>query len=176
MMGINPHQFEWKLDAGETFTTPEAVMVYSEKGLNGMSQIFHTLYREQLINPKWAKRERPILINNWEATYFDFDEAKILEIAGDAKSLGIDLFVLDDGWFGKRDDDSSSLGNWAVDKEKLPNGIVGLAQKIHAMDLKFGLWFEPEMVSVGTPIHDAHPEWVIGHPEKIFLMDEINMY
>lgn len=166
MMGINPHQFEWKLDAGKIFTTPEAVMVYSENGLNGMSQMFHTLYLEHLINPKWAKRERPILINNWEATYFNFDETKILEIATDAKSLGIELFVLDDGWFGKRDDDSSSLGNWAVDKSKLPNGIVGLAKKVHAMDLKFGLWFEPEMVSVGTPIHDAHPEWMIGHPQK----------
>src|SRR5699024_12197205 len=100
------HQFEWQLEPAETFTTPEAVMVYSNNGLNGMSQTFHTLYREHLINPTWAKRERPILINNWEATYFDFDEEKILSIADDAQSLGIDLFVLDDGWFGKRDNDA----------------------------------------------------------------------
>lgn len=166
MLGINPHQFEWQLEPAETFTTPEAVMVYSNNGLNGMSQTFHTLYREHLINPTWAKRERPILINNWEATYFDFDEEKILSIADDAKSLGIDLFVLDDGWFGKRDNDASSLGNWTVDKQKLPNGIVGLAKKIHAMGLQFGLWFEPEMVSVDTPIHNDHPDWLIGHPKK----------
>lgn len=166
MMGINPHQFGWTLSPGAVFTAPEAVMVYSDAGLNGMSQTFHSLYRNHLISPKWSGRKRPILINNWEATYFQFDEAKILELATDAQALGIDLFVLDDGWFGKRDDDASSLGDWSVDRAKLPTGIAGLADKIHALGLQFGLWFEPEMVSVGTPIHDAHPDWEIGHPHK----------
>ena len=166
MIGINPHQFGWELSPGEVFTAPEAVMVYSDAGLNGMSQTFHSLYRSHLISPKWSGRTRPILINNWEATYFDFNEEKIVELATDAQSLGIDLFVLDDGWFGKRDNDASSLGDWSVDHAKLPAGIIGLADKIHNLGLQFGLWFEPEMVSIGTPIHDAHPDWKIGNPHK----------
>lgn len=166
MLGINPHQFEWELNPGTFFTAPEAVMVYSEDGLNGMSRTFHDLYREHLISPKWSGRKRPILINNWEATYFEFDEEKILELAADAKNLGIELFVLDDGWFGKRDNDASSLGDWTVDLAKLPNGLAGLAEKIREMGLQFGLWFEPEMVSEKTPIDGVHPDWKIGHPNK----------
>lgn len=165
-MGINPFRFGWKLESEEQFQTPEAVMVYSDTGLNGMSQTFHELYRTRLVRGVWREKERPVLINNWEATYFDFNEEKILEIAHNASKLGIELFVLDDGWFGKRDDDTSSLGNWAEDKTKLPNGIKGLSEKIHELGLKFGLWFEPEMVNKGTPLYEEHPDWIIHVPGK----------
>ena len=165
-MGIHPYQFKWKLEAGEQFQTPEAVMVYSDNGINGMSQSFHQLYRKRLARDPWKEENRPILINNWEATYFDFDEEKILTIAKQAADLGIELFVLDDGWFGKRDDDSSSLGDWTVDKAKLPNGIKGLSEKVQNLGLKFGLWFEPEMVNKDTPLYEKHPDWIIGMPDK----------
>ena len=146
-MGIHPDRFSWELNKGETFQTPEAVMVYSDAGLNGMSQIFHKLYRTRLVRGKYRDEVRPILINNWEGTYFDFNEEKILKIAGKAKELGIELFVLDDGWFGERNDDFTSLGDWYPNLQKLPGGIAGLAKKIEAMGLKFGLWFEPEMTN-----------------------------
>lgn len=166
LMGINPFRFQWKCDPGESFQTPECVMVYSDKGLNGMSQTYHHLYRNRLVRGYWRDRERPILINNWEATYFDFNEEKILAIAKEAKNLGIELFVLDDGWFGKRDDDTSSLGDWFEDRRKLPNGVDGLSRKITAMGMKFGLWFEPEMVSEGTQLFKNHPDWMIKTPHR----------
>lgn len=166
MMGINPYQFSWKLNPQEEFQTPEVVMVYSDQGINGMSQTYHSFYLDHLVHPRWARNSRPILINNWEATYFNFTEDKIMEIVEEAKQLGIDLFVLDDGWFGKRNDDSSSLGDWTVDEAKLPNRMKGLIQKIHEKGLKFGLWFEPEMISKGTSLFNEHPEWLIGHPNK----------
>ncbi|WP_420828534.1 alpha-galactosidase [Jeotgalibaca caeni] len=166
MLGINPFQFSWNLTAGESFQTPEAVMVFSDQGMNGMSQAFHSFYLNHLINPRWAKEPRPILINNWEATYFNFTEEKIMEIVREAQNLGVELFVLDDGWFGQRDDDSTSLGNWTVDERKLPNGIQNLVRKVHEEGMKLGLWFEPEMISKGTPLYEAHPEWVIGDPKK----------
>lgn len=165
-MGIHPYQFRWKLERNESFQTPEAVMVYSDNGINGMSQTFHQLYRKRLARDPWKEENSPILINNWEATYFDFNEEKILTIAKEAAGLGIELFVLDDGWFGKRDDDSSSLGDWTVDKSKLPNGIKGLSEKVHELGLKFGLWFEPEMVNKDTPLYEEHPDWIIGVPDK----------
>ncbi|MFL2100652.1 alpha-galactosidase [Desemzia sp. FAM 23989] len=166
MLGINPFRFNWQLNEGDFFQTPEAVLVYSDAGLNGMSQTYHELYRTRLARGRWRDKERPILINNWEATYFDFNEEKILEIARNGAELGMELFVLDDGWFGKRDDDTSSLGDWVEDKTKLSNGIKGLSEKIHQLGLKFGLWFEPEMVSKNTPLHDEHSDWVIGVPGK----------
>ena len=147
-IGIHPENFSWQLEKGDSFETPEAVMVYSEDGLNGMSHIFHRLYQSRLARGKWRDLERPILINNWEATYFDFNESKILEIAECAKQLGIELFVLDDGWFGKRNDDTSSLGDWYVNLEKLPNGVSGLAKQIEKLGMKFGLWIEPDRKSV----------------------------
>lgn len=165
-LGINPYQFSWELKEKDSFTTPEAVMVFSNQGLNGMSNTFHTFYKNHLIRQQWVNRTKPVLINNWEATYFQFDEEKILHIASKAKDLGIDLFVLDDGWFGKRDDDSTSLGDWTVDKVKLPGGVNRLAEKIVEMGMQFGLWFEPEMVSKGTPLFEEHPEWSIGNREK----------
>ncbi|SDZ58906.1 alpha-galactosidase [Evansella caseinilytica] len=166
IIGIHPFQFNWRLKPGESFQTPECVMVYSEQGLNGMSQTYHDLYRKRLVRGYWRDRTRPILINNWEATYFDFNEEKVLTIAKTAKELGIELFVLDDGWFGERHDDTSSLGDWFENKEKLPNGIDGLSEKITAMGMKFGLWFEPEMVCKDTKLYSAHPEWLIETPNR----------
>jgi len=166
MMGINPFNFSWKLEPNETFSTPEVVMVYSDKGLNKMSQTYHNLYRSRLARGKWRDTDRPILINSWEATYYDFNEDKILDIAKQSAELGIELFVLDDGWFGQRDTDDGSLGNWTVDKRKLPNGLNVLSEKIHDLGMKFGLWFEPEMVSKDTKIFKENPNWVIHVPGK----------
>ena len=160
-IGMNPDTFRWLMEPGETFQSPEAVMVYSDAGLNGMSHIFHKLYRTRLVHGVWRDRVRPVLINNWEGTYFDFNEEKILDIARRAKDIGVELFVLDDGWFGKRDSDNCSLGDWVVDRRKLPNGIDGLAQKINELGLKFGLWFEPEMISPDSDLYRAHPDWCL---------------
>lgn len=160
-MGINPFDFSWLLKRGESFQTPETVMVYSSEGLGGMSRIYHRLYRERLCRGKYRDIARPVLLNNWEATYFDFNEEKLLKIAKQAKDLGVELFVLDDGWFGRRDDDHTSLGDWYVDKRKLPNGLKGLAQKVREMELQFGLWFEPEMISPDSELYRAHPDWCL---------------
>nr|MDE7051630.1 alpha-galactosidase [Lachnospiraceae bacterium] len=164
--GINPENFSWQLRNGESFETPEAVMAYSEDGLNGMSHIFHRLYQSRLARGKWRDLERPILINNWEATYFDFNETKILEIAKCAKQLGIELFVLDDGWFGNRNGDKSSLGDWYVNLEKLPNGISGLANQIEELGMKFGIWIEPEMINKESKLYQEHPDWVLNTPGR----------
>lgn len=165
-MGINPFNFEWSLKKGESFQTPEVVMVYSDLGLNGMSHTFHGLYRERLARGQWRDQSAPILINNWEATYFDFSEEKILELAKESKELGVELFVLDDGWFGKRNSNKSSLGDWFPNLEKLPEGIKGLSKKITDLGLKFGLWFEPEMISNDSELYKAHPDWVIHTPDR----------
>lgn len=166
LLGINPFEFQWQLQAGQSFQTPEAVMVYSDAGLNGMSQTFHDLYRNNLMRGEFAQKPRPILINNWEATYFDFNEESILAIAKKAKELGVELFVLDDGWFGKRDNDTTSLGDWYSYLEKLPNGVSGLCQKINDLGLQFGLWFEPEMVNEVSDLYENHPDWVIQTPNR----------
>ncbi|WP_077617052.1 alpha-galactosidase [Bacillus sinesaloumensis] len=166
MMGIHPHQFKWQLEGEDSFQTPEVVMVYSENGLNGMSQTFHNLYKNQLIRDPWKTEDRPILINNWEATYFDFNEEKLVNIAKSASELGIELFVLDDGWFGKRNDDTSSLGDWFENEEKLPDGLTSLSEKINKLGMEFGLWFEPEMVSPNSLLFETHPDWIIGRPQE----------
>lgn len=166
LMGIHPNGFAWRLKKGESFQTPEAVMVYSDQGLNHMSQTFHKLFRSRLARGEWRDKERPILVNNWEATYMKFNEEKVLEIAKTAKKLGIEMFVLDDGWFGKRNDDTTSLGDWYPNKEKLPDGIVGLAKKITELGLKFGLWFELEMISKDSDLYRAHPDWMLGTPNR----------
>ena len=134
----------WHLEAGESFTTPEAVMVYSNEGLGGMSRIYHKLYRENLCRGEWKNKRRPILINNWEATYFDFDEEKLYDIAKTASELGIEMLVMDDGWFSTRNDTKSGLGDWFVNEEKLKGGLGKLTERINALGLKFGIWFEPE--------------------------------
>ncbi|WML54967.1 alpha-galactosidase [Neobacillus sp. PS3-12] len=164
LAGIHPYDFSWELNTDDSFQTPEVVLVYSDQGLNGMSQALHNLYRENLIPAQWRKKERPILINNWEATYFDFNEEKLLDIAKSAKELGVELFVLDDGWFGKRNDDTTSLGDWYENVTKLHEGLAGLAGKINALGLKFGLWFEPEMVSPKSNLYQEHPDWAVGLP------------
>ena len=161
-MGINPFDFSWNLNGGESFQTPEAIISFTSTGLNSLSQNFHSLYRERLMRGEWKEKERPILINNWEATYFDFNEEKLLNMVRKAKKLGFELFVLDDGWFGKRNDDKSSLGDWFPNLEKLPNGIKGLAEKVEAEGMKFGLWFEPEMISKESELYKKHPDWILG--------------
>lgn len=165
-MGIHPEGFSWELNQGETFQTPEVVMVYSDQGLNKMSQVYHRLYRTRLMRGYWRDKARPILLNNWEATYFDFNEEKILNIAKKAKEVGVELFVLDDGWFGARNDDYRGLGDWYVNLEKLPDGISGLSRKIEALGLKFGLWVELEMVNKDSDLYRAHPDWIIGAPGR----------
>ncbi|MDR0999641.1 MAG: alpha-galactosidase [Clostridiales bacterium] len=166
IVGINPFNFKWRLGPGEEFHTPEVVMVYSDEGLGGMSRTFHELYRTRLPKSEFRDQARPVLVNNWEATYFNFKEEKLLAICEKAASLGIELFVLDDGWFGRRDNDRSSLGDWRADKSKLPEGIAGLAEKVNSRGLQFGLWIEPEMVSPDSDLYRAHPEWAIGVPGK----------
>lgn len=160
-MGIHPDTFEWHLHAEESFETPESVIVYSDSGLNGMSEIYHELYRTRLARGYWRDRERPILVNNWEGTYFHFNEEKLLEIAQCAKELGIEMFVLDDGWFRNRNNDLTGLGDWIVDKEKFPYGLGHFVDAVHAEGLLCGLWIEPEMVNPGTDLFREHPEWII---------------
>lgn len=166
LMGINQFDFSWQLKASESFQTPELVMTYSGKGLSKLSQTYHKLYRKHLMRGKYKEQVRPILLNNWEATYFDFDEARILEIAKAGSELGVELFVLDDGWFGSRNDDTTSLGDWFVDREKLPAGLASLAEKVNNLGLKFGLWFEPEMVSPESQLYQKHPDWCIHIPGR----------
>ena len=165
-IGINPFDFTWILEEGEEFTAPEAVLVYSNEGLTGMSHIYNCLYGKRLCRGEYRDKIRPILINNWEATYFDFNEIKIKEIAKEAKNLGMELFVLDDGWFGKRDDDNSSLGDWFVNEDKLKGGLNKLATQINEMGLQFGLWFEPEMVSPISELYKEHPDWCLHIPGR----------
>ena len=164
--GINPQNFDWKLDCGESFQTPEAVVVFSDKGLNGMSQTFHKLYQKRLARGYWRDRPRPILNNNWEATYFDFTEDRLVEIAAKAKECGVELFVLDDGWFGARSNDHAGLGDWVANRERLPQGIKGIADRIEEMGMKFGLWFEPEMVNKDSDLYRAHPDWILQTPQR----------
>lgn len=165
-MGINPYDFSWKLLPGQTFQTPEVIMTYTANGLGEMSRNFHSFIREHLIRGKYKHRERPILLNTWESFYFDFDEKDIISLAYEAKDLGIELLVLDDGWFGNRNDISSSLGDWYVNKDKLPSGLSSLVKQIKDIGLNFGIWFEPEMVSPDSNLFKKHPEWAIGIPGR----------
>ena len=165
-IGINPFGFHWLLEPGEAFQAPEVVMTFSDSGFGTMSRRFHRIYRQRLCRGKYRDIERPVLINNWEATYFDFNEEKILNIAEKARDVGIELMVLDDGWFGKRNSDNCSLGDWMPNPEKLPNGIAGLAEKVTQLGMRFGLWFEPEMVSEDSDLYRAHPDWCIHTPGR----------
>ena len=165
-IGINPFEFSWDLEPGSTFQSPEAVLIHSNEGLSGMSRRFHSLYRSRLCRGRFRDAERPILINNWEATYFNFDEKRILDLAAEASALGMELLVLDDGWFGQRDDDRSSLGDWTVNSRKLPGGLEALARAVNQKGLAFGLWFEPEMVSVRSQLYEEHPDWCLHVPGR----------
>jgi alpha-galactosidase len=165
MLGVSSFDFSWQLGPQETLMLPEVVMTYSHTGLNGMSQQMHQLVNRHLIAPQWQGHPRPVQVNNWEATYFDFDAAKLLAIGKKAKELGIELFVLDDGWFGKRDDETSSLGDY-FDNPKLSGGVAKLSKKIKAMGLQFGIWVEPEMVSPDSELYRQHPDWAIQLPDR----------
>lgn len=166
VMGINPTGFRFKVESGEEFATPEVILCYNADGLGGLSRKLHSLLRNHICRGKYKDARRPVLINNWEATYFDFDDEKILKIAQGAAELGIEMLVLDDGWFGKRDGDLSGLGDWFVNADKLKNGLGLLAEKINAMGMKFGLWFEPENVSEDSDLYRAHPDWALKIPNR----------
>ncbi len=164
--GINPDTFEWKLEPNESFCSPEAVLTYTVKGYRGISENMHSFVREHIVRGRWKKKERPVLINSWEAMYFDINEKKLLRLAKQAADLGVELFVLDDGWFSKRNSDKTSLGDWHDNKEKLPGGIGGLSDKISAIGMKFGIWVEPEMVSEESNLYKKHPQWAVRIPQK----------
>lgn len=162
MMGIHPTDFAWNLQAGMEFQAPEVVMVYSSEGIGQMSRTYHDLYRNHLIRGSYKDKKRPILINNWEATYFEFDTDKLLNIAREASGLGIEMLVMDDGWFGNRFDDNRALGDWFVNEEKLKGGLKYLVDEVNKLGMKFGIWFEPEMISPDSELYRAHPDWAIA--------------
>lgn len=161
VMGINHFDFSWLLEKGEEFAAPEVVMVYSDSGIGKMSRTFHDLYRNHLIRGEYAHKRRPVLINNWEATYFNFDTDKLIAIAKEAAKSGIEMLVMDDGWFGHRESDNSSLGDWFVNENKIKGGLKYLVDEVNKLGLKFGIWFEPEMISPDSELYKLHPEWAI---------------
>lgn len=165
-MGISQEHFCWRLNPGEIFDAPEVVMVFSNQGIGNMTRTFHDLYRRHLIRGKYANQSRPVLINNWEATYFDFDEEKIYSIAEEAAKNKIEMLVLDDGWFGERNDDTCGLGDWYVNENKLKGGLKSLVKRINDLGMKFGLWFEPEMISPNSQLYRKHPDWAIAIPGR----------
>lgn len=167
VMGINPKQFVYEIKPGEVFEGPEVVMAFSEKGLTGLSHLYHDFYRTNLCKSKFVTEvQRPVLINSWEAAFMDFDDVKLVEIAKAAKNMGVDLLVMDDGWFGKRDDDNSGLGDWYVNENKIKCGLHKLVEQINDLGMKFGIWFEPEMVSEDSDLYRAHPEWAMQIPGR----------
>ncbi len=166
VMGINPHGFNWELKPNEEFYSPEVAIVYSANGLGEMSRTYHDLYRNHLIRGEFKDKKRPILINNWEGTYFDFDTEKLLDIARESSKLGIEMLVMDDGWFGCRNNDNTSLGDWFVNEDKLKGGLKYLVDEVNKLGMKFGIWFEPEMVSPDSDLYRAHPDWCIHIPNR----------
>jgi len=164
--GIHPHCFEWNLQPGERFETPEAVMTFSSDGFTGLSRHFHDFVNRHIVRGDWKDRERPVLLNNWEAHFFKFTRGKLLRLAHRAKRLGVELFVLDDGWFGKRNNDTAGLGDYSVNRRKLPGGLKPFAGRIRKMGLDFGLWFEPEMVNRDSDLYRAHPEYAVTIPGR----------
>ncbi len=165
-MGIHPENFCWKLESGGHFQAPEVVMVYTDKGFDAMTAAFHRLYKKHLIRSAYKDKKRPILINNWEATYFDFNTEKLLSIAQEASKLGIEMLVMDDGWFGRRNADDCALGDWKVNEEKIKGGLKYLVDEVNKLGMKFGIWFEPEMVSPDSDLYRAHPDWAIAIPGR----------
>jgi alpha-galactosidase len=166
VMGVNPYQFRWTLEPGEVFNAPEAALVCAPCGLGQMSRQFHRAIREHLIRDPLQGQRRPVLINNWEATYFKFNADKLVEIAETAAPLGIELFVMDDGWFGMRDDDNQGLGDWQVNTDKLPGGLDALVPRLQALGMRFGIWIEPEMVNENSSLYREHPDWALKIPER----------
>ena len=170
IMGINPTDFGWRLQKSECFDTPEAVMVYTENGIGEMSRIFHRFYNNNLIRGKYKTEKRPLLINSWEAAFFNFDDEKLVNFAKEAKKLGIEMLVMDDGWFGRRNDDKSSLGDWYVNEEKLKGGLSYLIERVNAEGLKFGIWYEPEMISPDSDLFRAHPDWHVHVDNRVPML------
>ena len=166
LVGLNPVEFEYLLEPKMSFMTPEAVMSYSAQGINALSQQLANFYQDHLVNPHFAKRPRPIVLNSWETMYFNLTTDKVLELARCGQQLGIELFVLDDGWFGHREGDDSSLGDWTTDYRRIPKGVSYIADEIHKMGMQFGLWFEPEMMSIDSELYRTHPEWMICTPHR----------
>ena len=166
LMGINSECFSWELKPNEQFSTPEVILSYSDSGMETLSHNFHNVIRNNICTGEYKLSERPVLINNWEATYFDFNEERLENIAKEASRLGVDMFVMDDGWFGKRDSDTSGLGDWFVNEGKLKGGLSTLVEKVKSFGMKFGIWFEPEMVSEDSELYKAHPEWAIQIPNR----------
>ena len=166
LVGVNPVEFEYLLEPKMSFMTPEAVMSYSAQGINALSQQLANFYQDHLVNPHFAKRPRPIVLNSWETMYFNLTTDKVLELARCGQQLGIELFVLDDGWFGHREGDDSSLGDWTTDYRRIPKGVSYIADEIHKMGMQFGLWFEPEMISIDSELYRTHPEWMICTPHR----------
>ena len=166
MTGINPHCFEWPLAEGESFESPEAVMTFSNQGYNGMSGHFHDFTNEHIVRGDWKGKERPVLLNNWEAHFFSFTRSKLIHLAKRARRLGVELFVLDDGWFGKRNNDTAGLGDYNVNRRKLRGGLPKFARKINRLGMQFGLWFEPEMVNTDSDLYRAHPEYAVRIPGR----------
>lgn len=166
LVGVNPVEFEYLLEPQMSFVTPESIMSYSAQGMNALSQQLAIFYREHLVNRHFAKRPRPIVLNSWETMYFNLTTDKVLELAKCGQQLGVELFVLDDGWFGHREGDNSSLGDWTTDYRRLPKGISYIADEIHKMGMQFGLWFEPEMISIDSELYRTHPEWMICTPHR----------
>lgn len=165
-LGINPHCFEWRLLPGECFETPEGIVTFSSEGFNGMSRNMHLFINEHMVRGHWKNSERPVLINNWEAHFFDFNEKKLINLAKDAKKLGVELFVLDDGWFSARNTDKSGLGDYWVNPKKFPHGLKTFSDKLKELGLDFGLWFEPEMVNPDSDLYRNHPEYAVIHPTR----------
>ena len=166
LTGINPQSFCFVLEPGQEFEAPEAVMTYSSQGFNGMSGQMHRFVREHIVRGEWKHKVRPVLLNSWEASYFNINEKRLLNLAKAGKEAGIELFVMDDGWFGQRNDDTTSLGDWDVNEKKLPGGVKGLCDKVRALGLEFGIWVEPEMINVQSKLYEAHPDWVLQIPGK----------
>ena len=166
LMGINSECFNWELKPTEQFSTPEVILSYSDSGMETLSHNFHKVIRNNICRGEYKLSERPVLINNWEATYFDFNEKRLENIAKEASKLGVDMFVMDDGWFGKRDSDTSGLGDWFVNEAKLKGGLNTLVEKVKSYGMKFGIWFEPEMVSEDSELYRAHPDWAIKIPNR----------
>ena len=161
VMGINPIDFTWVVEPGDEFQSPEVVMVYSDSGMGKMSRTFHDLYNNNLIRGEWKNKKRPLLINSWEGSGFDFDRETLVRYAKEAKKLGIELLVMDDGWFGHRDSDNSSLGDWFVNESKLKGGLTKLIERVNAEGIQFGIWYEPEMISEDSELYKAHPDWCV---------------
>jgi len=164
-IGISPHCFEWTLNKGESFETPQAVMTFSNNGFNGLSKNFHSFVNDHIISGQWQGKERPVLYNSWEPFFFKFNQGKLMKMARLSKKLGMELFVLDDGWFEGRDDDKAGLGDYAINRRKFPFGVGSFAKKVRRLGLEFGIWFEPEMINENSNLYRAHPEYAVKHPK-----------